>query len=112
VTAVLTFVGNWVRYAGTKANGGIFGLAMFGQILIGLAQPFCLSAPTRYSDLWFTDRGRTSATAVATLANAFGGALGSLIGPLLATSSSEVPNMVLYVAILVSKYSYSTEGHC
>jgi hypothetical protein len=102
VTASLIFVGNWVRYAGTRANGGSFGVAMFGQILIGFAQPFCLSAPTRYSDLWFTDHGRTSATAVATLANPFGGALGQLIGPLLATKESEIPNMVLYVAIIVS----------
>ena len=101
VTAILIFVGNWVRYAGTRANGGSFGVAMFGQILIGFAQPFCLSAPTRYSDLWFTDHGRTSATAVATLANPFGGALGQLIGPLLATNPGEIPNMVLYVAIIV-----------
>lgn len=75
VAAVLTLVGNWIRFAGTKANGGIFGVVMFGQILVGFAQPFVLAAPTRYSDLWFSDRGRVSATAVATLANPFGGAV-------------------------------------
>ena len=48
---------------------------MFGQILTGLAQPFVLAAPTRYSDLWFTESGRVSATAVASLANPFGGAV-------------------------------------
>ncbi|KAK2734836.1 Major facilitator super domain-containing protein 7, partial [Onygenales sp. PD_40] len=100
VSAVLLLIGNWIRYGGTRANGGIFGVAMFGQILIGFAQPFCLSAPTRYSDLWFTDRGRTSATALATLANPFGGALGQLIGPLFATKASEIPNMVLYISII------------
>ncbi|KAK2784965.1 hypothetical protein FQN52_008789 [Onygenales sp. PD_12] len=102
VSAVLLLIGNWIRYGGTRANGGIFGVAMFGQILIGFAQPFCLSAPTRYSDLWFTDRGRTSATALATLANPFGGALGQLIGPLFATKASEIPNMVLYISIISS----------
>ncbi|KLJ13596.1 hypothetical protein EMPG_11467 [Blastomyces silverae] len=101
VSAVLLLCGNWIRYAGARAGNGIFGVAMFGQILIGLAQPFCLSAPTRYSDLWFTGKGRTSATAIATLANPFGGALGQLIGPILATKSSEIPNMVLYVSIIV-----------
>jgi MFS transporter, FLVCR family, MFS-domain-containing protein 7 len=48
---------------------------MTGQILIGFAQPFVLSAPTTFSDLWFTERGRTSATAVASLANPLGGAV-------------------------------------
>lgn len=74
---------------------------MFGQILIGLAQPFCLSAPTRYSDLWFSDRGRTSATAVATLANPLGAALGQLINSFWATKPSEVPDMVLWISVMV-----------
>ena len=73
---------------------------MFGQILIGLAQPFVLSAPTRYSDIWFTPSGRVSATAIASLANPFGGALGQLINPFLATKASDIPNMTLYVAII------------
>lgn len=66
VTAsVLVLVGNWIRYAGTRATGGHFGVVMFGQIIIGFAQPFVLAAPTRYSNLWFSDSGRVSATAVA-----------------------------------------------
>jgi hypothetical protein len=100
-TSALLLVGNWVRYAGTKARGGIFGVAMFGQLLIGLAQPFCLSAPTRYSDLWFSDRGRISATAVATLANPLGAALGQLINSFWATTPEQVPDMVLYISIIV-----------
>ncbi|PYH93012.1 cell surface receptor/MFS transporter [Aspergillus ellipticus CBS 707.79] len=101
-TSALLLVGNWIRYAGTRAGGGIFGVAMFGQILIGLAQPFCLSAPTRYSDLWFSDQGRTSATAVATLANPLGAALGELIDSFWATKPSDVPNMVLYITIIAT----------
>ncbi|KAL4932233.1 putative cell surface receptor/MFS transporter (FLVCR) [Aspergillus undulatus] len=102
VTSSLLLVGNWIRYAGAKAYGGIFGLTMFGQILIGLAQPFCLSAPTRYSDLWFSDRGRTSATAVATLANPLGAALGQLINSFWAEEPNEVPDMVLYISIMAT----------
>ncbi|KKY28516.1 putative cell surface receptor mfs transporter [Diplodia seriata] len=99
--SILTLIGNWVRYAGTRAGPhGYFGVVMFGQILIGLAQPFVLTAPTSYSDLWFTERGRISATALASLANPFGGALGQLIDPFWATKPSEVPNMVLYTAII------------
>ncbi|KAJ5567347.1 Major facilitator superfamily domain general substrate transporter, partial [Penicillium sp. DV-2018c] len=99
-TASLLLVGNWLRYAGTRANGGIFGLAMFGQILIGFAQPFCLCAPTRYSDLWFSHQGRTSATAVASLANPLGAALGQLIDSEWASKPSDIPNMVLYISII------------
>ncbi|KAJ5679360.1 MFS-type transporter [Penicillium macrosclerotiorum] len=101
-TAALLLVGNWLRYAGTKANGGIFGLAMFGQILIGLGQPFCLCTPTRYSDLWFSDKGRTSATALASLANPLGAALGQLVDAEWATKPSDIPNMVLYISIISS----------
>lgn len=74
---------------------------MFGQILTGFAQPFCLSAPTRYSDLWFSDRGRISATAVATLANPLGAAIGQLVDSAWATKPSEIPDMVLYISIIV-----------
>lgn len=108
-SAVLLFLGNWIRYAGTRANlssdkmtGGRFGVVMFGQILTGLSQPFVLAAPTRYSDLWFTNRGRVAATALTSLANPFGAALGQLIVPFWVYSSKDIPNMVLYVSIIVS----------
>jgi Na+/melibiose symporter-like transporter len=73
---------------------------MFGQILIGFSQPFVLAAPTRYSNLWFSDHGRVSATALASLANPLGGALGQLISPIWASHASDIPNMVLYTSIL------------
>lgn len=74
--SALLLVGNWIRYGGVKAGDhGSFGVVMFGQIIIGLAQPFVLTAPTRYSDLWFTESGRIAATGVATLANPLGGAV-------------------------------------
>ncbi|RDL39460.1 uncharacterized protein BP5553_03800 [Venustampulla echinocandica] len=102
VTAsVLLLLGNWIRYGSTKAGThGSFGGVLFGQILTGLAQPFVLSAPTRYSDLWFTNRGRVAATAVMSLANPFGGALAQLIGPMWAVSPGDIPNLVLYIAII------------
>jgi FLVCR family MFS transporter 7 len=78
---------------------------MFGQILIGIAQPFVLAAPTRYSDMWFTNRGRVAATAVMSLANPLGGALAQLIGPFWTSKPSDVPNLVLYISIIVSPVS-------
>lgn len=101
-SSVLILIGNWVRYGGSRASPPSFGVVMFGQILIGFAQPFVLAAPTRYSDLWFTNRGRVAATALMSLANPFGAALGQLIMPFWVYSASDMPNAVLYVAIIVS----------
>lgn len=97
-------VGNWIRYAGSKhREGGSYGYAMGGTFVIGLAQPFVLGAPSAYSDLWFTPRGRLAATAVSSLANPFGSALGQLINPLWVHENGDISNMVLYVAIIVSQ---------
>ncbi|KAL2075830.1 hypothetical protein VTL71DRAFT_773 [Oculimacula yallundae] len=103
IASVLLLLGNWIRYGATKAGKhGNFGGLMFGQILTGLAQPFVLSAPTRYSDLWFTNRGRVAATALMSLANPLGGALAQLIGPAWVSKASDIPNLVLYVSIIAS----------
>ena len=108
IASVLLLVGNWVRYGATKVgSNGNFAGVMVGQILTGMAQPFVLAAPTRYSDLWFTNTGRITATAVMTLANPFGGALGQLIDPFWAGSASDIPSMVLYISIIVSMLHFS-----
>lgn len=75
---------------------------MTGQILIGLAQPFVLAVLTHYSNLWFSPRGRSSVIAIASPANPFGGAFGQLVNLFLVTSSSAIPKMTLFVAILIS----------
>ncbi|KAH6688254.1 major facilitator superfamily domain-containing protein [Plectosphaerella plurivora] len=106
--AALIIVGNWVRYGGSHSSskdGGIYGVVMFGQILTGLAQPFVLAAPTRYSDLWFTNRGRVAATALTSLANPFGAALGQLIVPFIVTKPEEMSQGVLYVSIIATVFA-------
>ncbi|KAH9907474.1 MFS general substrate transporter [Xylariomycetidae sp. FL2044] len=104
-SAALILAGNWVRYAGShdgSRSGGMYGVTMLGQILTGLAQPFVLSAPTRYSDMWFTSRGRVAATALTSLANPLGGVLGQLVMPFLVLKPEDLSNGVLYVAIISS----------
>jgi FLVCR family MFS transporter 7 len=79
VSAACAAAGYWIRYVGARIAGQKgFGITMFGQVLIGFAQPFVLSAPTHFSDLWFTSRGRVGATAVVSLANPFGAAVCSI----------------------------------
>lgn len=101
MAAILILIGNWIRYAGsTKSTGGNVAYAMAGEIIIGFSQPFILAAPTRYSDLWFTNRGRVAATALTSLANPFGAAVGQLVTPLWVSKPGDVSNMVLYVSII------------
>ncbi|OAP55779.1 hypothetical protein AYL99_09931 [Fonsecaea erecta] len=100
IAASLVLVGNWVKYGATRANS--FGGVIFGQLIIGFAQPFVLSSPTTYSNLWFSPSGRTTATALASLSNPFGAALGQLISPFWANEPHEIPSMVLYISIISS----------
>ncbi|KKA27305.1 hypothetical protein TD95_003998 [Thielaviopsis punctulata] len=102
-------VGNWVRYAGSHSpHGGTYSLVVVAQVLIGLAQPFILSAPTCYSDMWFTERGRVVATALATLSNPLGAALAQLITPFWVNDAKDISKAVLYVSIIASVASIPT----
>ncbi|KAH8693911.1 major facilitator superfamily domain-containing protein, partial [Talaromyces proteolyticus] len=100
ITSLLLFVGNWIRYVGTIERVNNYGVVMFGQVVIGLAQPFCLSTPSKYSDTWFSSNGRTSATAIATLANPLGAAIAQFANPSLAATPDQVPQMVLVISII------------
>ena len=78
MASALMVVGCWIRYAGARARegqGGVFPLVVVGQVILGLAQPFVLAAPTYFSEVWFSEKGRITATAVASLANPLGAAV-------------------------------------
>lgn len=100
LASFLTLSGFWIRYAGTKTKS--FPTVVFGQVLIGIAQPFILSVPTYYSDLWFTSQGRISATALVSLSNPFGAAVGQLVNPMIATGPDKIPEMVLWVTVIAT----------
>lgn len=102
LASILVMTGSWIRYGGTRASPPSYGAVMVGQILIGLAQPIALSMPTTYSELWFSPRGRVAATAVASLANPLGGALGELINPMFLTAPDQIAQMTLYVSVIAT----------
>lgn len=99
--AILMLVGSWIRYAGARIATPSFGVVMLGQVILGFGQPFVLAGPTRYSDMWFTNRGRVGATALMSLANPFGAAIGQLVVPFWVYKPADIPNAVLYLAIIV-----------
>jgi MFS transporter, FLVCR family, MFS-domain-containing protein 7 len=109
--AVLTLVGNGIKYGGTASHH--LSVMMLGQMVIGLAQPFALSSATSYSNLWFTPSGRTAATALVSLANPFGAAIGQLISPFWVDNPSQINRLVGFVAIIsaaVSAFSLFVPG--
>ena len=109
--SALLLLGSWIRYGATRASPKpSFAGTMVGQVLIGFAQPFVLAAPTRYSDLWFSARGRIAATAITTLANPFGAALAQLINPFLVDTNAPgtIAPLSLYVAIITTVASVPT----
>lgn len=96
--AALLISGSWLRYLGTRTNS--FACVLVGSILCGASQPFALNIPTHYTDLWFAQGGRVTATALMSLANPLGQAVASLVVPFMAAEASQIPDMTLYVAIL------------
>lgn len=103
VASVFTLLGNWTRYGGSASSEkGTLWLVMLGQFLIGIAQPFALTVPTSYSNLWFTSYGRVLATAIMTLANPCGGALGQLVLPIWVGKPGDMSRGILYISIIVS----------
>ena len=51
-----------------------------GQIWIGLANPLVVAAPSTFSNTWFPPEQRTMATAMATVGNILGHAVGFILG--------------------------------
>ncbi|VUC19900.1 unnamed protein product [Clonostachys rosea] len=96
----LLLIGSWVKYAGMTTRS--FTVVLIGQIFIGFSQPFILNAPTSFSALWFDSKSRTTATAIGTLANPLGAALGQVITPLWATGPDQLSDTVLYINIVAT----------
>ncbi|KAF5624800.1 permease of the major facilitator superfamily [Fusarium tjaetaba] len=100
--SALLLIGNWIRYAGSySSDGNKVAVVAVAQALLGMSQSLVLSAPTRFSETWFTSKGRVTATAVMSLANPTGAAVGSIVVPLWTNEPSDISSVVLYVAIIV-----------
>lgn len=99
ITGTVTIIiGSWLRYFGTEKRS--YSCVLIGSMLCGASQSFALNLPSHYSNLWFTEHSRVTATALMSLANPLGQAIGTLVVPFMATSPSEISTMTLYVALL------------
>ncbi|KAF8756924.1 MFS general substrate transporter [Rhizoctonia solani] len=60
---------------------GKFGLLLFGQILLGIGQPWFLIIGPKYSEVWFDLKGRTTATMLVSISNPIGTSFGQIVAP-------------------------------
>ncbi|KAI8384702.1 major facilitator superfamily domain-containing protein [Radiomyces spectabilis] len=89
IGAGLQIIGAWLRFAScyVGSSSGKLALAMLGQTICAIGQPFILNASTPYAGLWFTADGRGTASMISGLTNAVGMAVADLVVPAL------VPNV-------------------
>lgn len=104
IGCVLQVIGAWIRYLSTfvHESTGKLALAMFGQVICAIGQPFILNVCTPYSALWFSAKGRGTATMVGGIANAIGMAIADIIIPLIVSDSSQVSLGFLVIACITT----------
>ncbi|KAF9172468.1 hypothetical protein BGX21_005647 [Mortierella sp. AD011] len=95
IGALIRYIGNFV-----DSTGGRLALTLVGQIIGASAQPFFLNVPPKYSAVWFSESGRTTATMIASVSNAFAAALAQLVIPAITTDEASMSTSVLVCLIL------------
>lgn len=86
IGAICFILAAWVRYAGSANSlspNSAYALLIFGQFFASIPQAIFQVLPTKYSELWFDVRGRTTATMTMAIMNPIGSALAQVISPLL-----------------------------
>ena len=78
LATVMTCLGAFLRYLGSKKQP-IYGMALAGQFLAALAQPFLTNVPPKVSAAWFPTTERDVATVLGSMANPVGTAIGSIL---------------------------------
>eukprot|EP00298_Acanthocystis_sp_HF-20_P016322 c21450_g6_i5.p1 GENE.c21450_g6_i5~~c21450_g6_i5.p1 ORF type:complete len:453 (+),score=143.33 c21450_g6_i5:498-1856(+) len=89
------FESQFVRSHGAKNDFGI-AFVHIGQILNAICGPLVMASPSQVSQTWFGENERTLATAIGTLANNLGAAIGFLLGPFLVQEGhpDSIPNLL------------------
>ncbi|KAI8613626.1 major facilitator superfamily domain-containing protein [Chytriomyces sp. MP71] len=104
-SSCLSALGALLRYLtmSTSNQATQVALLFVGSVLVGLATPFSMDAPTKAAAHWFSGEGRLLANAVMGLATPIGGAAGLFIGPLIVSKdATSVPTLNLIAFIVAA----------
>lgn len=88
------FLACWLRYFSVFVHNDVVGryaLVIVGQTLIGVSQAYALNMASKFSALWFDERGRTTSTMLISIAGPFGAAIGQLVTSSVITDASQIP---------------------
>jgi MFS family permease len=86
--AILMIIG-----AGIKGfSGNSFNMALTGQVILAIAQPFVINSSTAVAARWFPVKERATATGLATLAQYIGILIAMVVTPILIVASPSDPS--------------------
>ena len=95
IGAVLNFIGTIIRLVSVFLPTSVpylgFGVAMFSQFIISLAQSYFLYAPPKVASVWFPEGERVIANTIISLSNVVGIAVSMLLAPGIVTSTDKLP---------------------
>jgi MFS family permease len=89
-------------------SGSSFTMVLIGQILLAIAQPFVINAPTAVAARWFPVKERAIATGLATLAQYIGILIAMVVTPMLIISSPSDPDYGNGIGSMVRIYGIIT----
>lgn len=102
--AWLNMFGAMLRFLGTQRLLKLgfevaYPAAMLGQTLGALAQPLIIFTPAKLAALWFPDHQRVTANMISSMSNPVGILLASIISPMVAETSAQIPHLLLAYAV-------------
>ncbi|KAG0184172.1 hypothetical protein DFQ28_011658 [Apophysomyces sp. BC1034] len=108
VGAALQTSGAWLRFFSSFIHednyAGRYALAMFGQVLCAIGQPFILNSSTPYAALWFDANGRGTAS----MSSGLGMAVTELLIPGLVPDADHIWLGFLVIACATSAFAIPT----
>ncbi|KAI9481680.1 MAG: major facilitator superfamily domain-containing protein [Benjaminiella poitrasii] len=104
IGGVLQTIGAWLRYFSVFIHNptGRLALAIIGQTVCAIGQPFILNVCTPYAALWFSADGRGTASMVGGITNSIGMAIASLIIPAIVTDVDSMNLGFLIIACITT----------
>jgi Na+/melibiose symporter-like transporter len=85
--AILMIIGGAIK----GFSGNSFTMALTGQVILAIAQPFVINASTAVAARWFPVKERATATGLATLAQYIGILIAMIVTPMLIIASPSDP---------------------
>ena len=102
-SSACNLLGAVLRYLSSHFR--VYGLAVCGQVLVGIAQPFFMAAAAQLSTEWFGPSERALATSLAILAQVVGQALVFILGPAVGFEVSMLGQLAACAVLLPLTYS-------